>query len=34
MPTNGSCFGVTFDDENIQHGEIKTLEFEWEFPVI
>ena len=31
MPTNGSLFGVTLDDDD---GTVKSLEFEWEFPII
>ena len=34
MPTNGSCFGITLDDKNLQNGEIKNLEFEWHFPIV
>lgn len=34
MPNTGSFMGVTFDEENIQDGKIKSLEFIWEFPVV
>ena len=38
MPSNCSWFGVTLDDQNpstsLASGEIKSLEFEWNFPVI
>ena len=34
MPNNASFYGVTLDDQNIRDGRIKSMEFEWQFPVI
>ena len=33
MPSNGSIFGVTLDDKNLENGEIEDLVFERHFPL-